>query len=76
MSEYCSQCSPFKDEQDWDIDLAKMALRLDNGRSESFICEGCNNRGIYKDEVGKIYLAKQKTNTIELVEVKFEDLIN
>jgi len=76
MSEYCSQCSPFKSEQDWDIDLFEIALNLDNGHSENFICEGCNNRAIYKDEAGKIYLAKQKSNELEFAEVKLEDLMN
>lgn len=47
MSDYCSQCSPFRDY--CDIDLFQIAIDLENGHSESFLCEGCNNRGLYMD---------------------------
>lgn len=74
MSEYCSQCSPFKEEQEWDIDLTQIALNLKNGRSESFICEGCNNRTLYKDERGLLYIGKKIDTEIKLFPVKLEEL--
>ena len=73
MSEYCSQCSPFTDE--YEIDLFKITIKLKNGRSESFFCEGCNNRGLYKDEIGKLYLAKKEKDEINLQPVNIEDLV-
>ena len=73
MAEYCSQCSPFENE--FDIDLFKTALKLKNGNSESFICEGCNNRAVYKDETGKVYLAKLVKGEIELQPVNIEELL-
>ena len=74
MAEYCSQCSPFKDTNDYDIDLIKLALKVKRGYSINFLCEGCNNRGIYKDENGLLYLAKLENNKIELYPVRIEDL--
>lgn len=56
MAEYCSQCSPFKNH--FDIDLFQIALKLNRGYSRGFICEGCSNRAIYKDEQGLVYLVK------------------
>jgi hypothetical protein len=73
MAEYCSQCSPFNNE--FDIDLFNIALNLEKGHSESFICEGCYNRGIYKDENGNLFLAKQEQIEIKLHPVKVEDLM-
>ena len=73
MSEYCSQCTPFKNR--FDIDLLKIALKLDNGRSVSFLCEGCNNRAVYRDDIGLLYLAKAVNGEIELVEVTVEGLM-
>ncbi len=29
MSEYCSQCSPFKEEQEWDLNLTQIAFILE-----------------------------------------------
>jgi hypothetical protein len=72
MSEFCSQCSP--NFHDWD--LFKLALDLDNQHSESFICEGCNIRGIYKDESGKLFLAKTINNNIELFPINLVDLLH
>ena len=43
MSEYCSKCSPF--ENDYDIDLAEIALKLDNERSVNIFCEGFSMLG-------------------------------
>lgn len=75
MSEYCSQCSPFKEMGEWDIDLFLIALVLKEGRSESFLCEGCNNRSLYKDEDGIFYLGKLINGEIKLFEVKIEELM-
>lgn len=73
MADYCSQCSPFKGK--FDIDLFKKALKLKRGHSVSFICEGCNNRAIYKDEKGLLYLAKLNRTEIELQPISIEQLI-
>ena len=73
MAEYCSQCSPFENE--FDFDLFKIALELKRGHSTNFLCEGCNNRGIYKDETGRVYLAKLAKNEIELQPINIEELI-
>ena len=43
MSEYCSKCSPFENE--YDIDLAEIALKLDNERSVNIFCEGFSMLG-------------------------------
>ena len=43
MSEYCSKCSSF--ENDYDIDLAEIALKLDNERSVNIFCEGFSMLG-------------------------------
>ena len=73
MAEYCSQCSPFENQHD--IGLFRIAIFLRRGRSKSFICEGCNNRAVYKDENGKVYLAKQIEGEIKLVEVGMHELL-
>ena len=71
MSEYCSRCSPL---DSWDYDLVKIALDLENGHSESFICEGCNIRAIYKDESGNLFLALKTRMQVELHPVNIEEL--
>jgi len=58
-----------------DIDLFDLALNLENGRSESFICEGCNNRAVYKDEEGFIYLAREINREIILIPVQISELM-
>lgn len=73
MAEFCSQCSPFGDQ--YDIDLFEIAMNLEPGYSEAFVCEGCNIRGVYKDEERKVYLAKEVNKEIELKEVLVETLI-
>jgi hypothetical protein len=60
MSEYCSQCSPFKSLGEYDFDLFKMAVKVKRCRSISFVCEGFNNRAIYKDENGNLFLVKKE----------------
>ena len=74
MSEYCSQCAPSLDMQDYDIDLIKLALKVKRGYSINFLCEGCNNRAIYKDETGLLYLGKLENKEIKLYPVKIEEL--
>jgi hypothetical protein len=73
MAEYCSMCSPFDGE--YDYDLYKQALSLETGRSTSFLCEGCNIRGVYKDEMRLIYLARMVDGEVLLKLVNIEDLI-
>ena len=72
MAEYCSQCTPFDVS---DIDLMEMAIELEKGHSKSFICEGCNNRGLFKDETGRLFLAKLSNGEVELHPVNLEELI-
>ncbi|CAN0176404.1 unnamed protein product [Ectocarpus fasciculatus] len=55
MAEFCSQCTPFEMA---DFELTKMAIHLERGHSHTFPCEGCANRAIYKDEEGRLWLAK------------------
>lgn len=74
MAEYCSQCSPFKEEGEFDFDLFKLALKVKRGHSLNFLCEGCNNRGIYKDEQGLIYLVKDENRELIFQHVNIEDL--
>jgi len=74
MAEYCSLCSPF--EGKCDIDLMKIALKLERGHSTNFLCEGCNVRAIYKDDSGLLYLAKEEGNEIKLEPIHIEDLIS
>ena len=57
------------------IDLIKIALKLKNGYSTSFLCEVCKNRAVYKVESGRIYLAKEINGEIELEETTIENLI-
>ena len=66
-------CSPFL--PDYDIDLAKIALKLKKGHSTNLICEGCNIRAVYKDESGRLYLAKDIEGNIELEETTIEKLM-
>lgn len=73
MAEYCSVCSPFNGE--FDINVFKLALRLENGRSESFLCEGCNLRGVYKDDLGNLFLARSEDKEIKLHPILIEDLM-
>jgi len=74
MAEYCSRCSPFENE--FDINLFRIALNLKKGYSETFLCEGCSNRGIYKDDTGRLYLAKSVEGEIVLKSINIEELLN
>ena len=73
MAEFCSQCSPFDNE--YDIDIFKIALKLKNGHSKNILCEGCNIRAVYKDEQGLIYLGKSEKGEIKLNPVTLEELM-
>ena len=73
MADFCSKCTLFKDQ--FDIDLYKIALNLERGHSESFICEGCNIRAIYKDETGRLYLGKDVEGSINMDETTIEALM-
>lgn|GEM_PF-1296490 len=72
MAEYCSQCSPYKAEHDHD--LLALALQLPAGHSTSFLCEGCANRAIYRDEEDRIYLAKQLGEELKCTEVNLVEI--
>lgn len=72
MAEFCSECTQFEYP---DIDLFRIALNLGPGRSESFICEGCNNRAVYKDYGGRLFLAKVEHGKIEFHPTIIEQLI-
>ena len=73
MAEYCSQCSPF--EKAKDIDLFTIALKLERGYSTSFLCEGCSNRAVYKDEEGLIYLVRFENNDYHYTQVNIVELM-
>ena len=70
MAEFCSKC-----DRDWlEINLHEIALNLKNGFSHSFLCEGCDRRGVYKDEHGAIYIAYEVQGEVELRPAKIEEL--
>jgi len=70
MAEFCSRCEPEYN----DLDLMEMALELEPGYSEQFICEGCGCRGIYKDDEGLLYLIFKEGKEVELRQVNIEDM--
>jgi len=72
MAEYCSQCSPYKAEHDHD--LLALALALTPGHTSSFLCEGCANRAIYRDEEDRIYLAKLVGEELKWTEVNLVEI--
>lgn len=72
MAEFCSRCDMF-DEPDYD--LFQIALSLEPGRSETFLCEGCNIRGVHKDESGGVYLVIDNNGEMEFERVEVETLI-
>lgn len=74
MADYCSQCTPFNKKREYDIDLFTIALELERGYSTSFLCEGCNNRALYKDEEGLLYLVKQENYDLKFYPVLLENL--
>jgi len=56
------------------IDLLEIALHLDNGRSKNIFCHSCDIRAVYKDESGRIYLAKMIDEEIQIRLVRIEEL--
>ena len=72
MAEYCSQCSPF--ENRCDFNLFKIATHLRKGQSKNFLCEGCNNRAVNKDEDGNFYLTKLEGKVINLHLINLDEL--
>jgi hypothetical protein len=58
-----------------DHDLFKIALSLEPGRSATFLCEGCDIRGVHKDEEGHIYLVRDVEGEMEFERVEVETLI-
>jgi hypothetical protein len=74
MPHFCSQCGN-RINKEADINLFLMAVSLQNGRSISFICEGCNNRAIFKDDNGNLYLAKYVNNEISLFPVNISEIV-
>jgi hypothetical protein len=73
-SEFCSICTPFQDI--FDYDLYKIALDLMKDHVGTFICEGCNVRGIYKDPSGSLFLGRMIHGKVEEFPVHLEDLLN
>jgi hypothetical protein len=65
---------PFKSLGEYDFDLFKMAIKVKRCRSISFICEGCNNRAVYKDENGNLHLVKKENGEMVFYPVNLEDL--
>ncbi len=63
MAEYCSQCSPFGEA---DYNLTKMAIQLKRGHSFNFLCEGCSNKAIYKDNEGQLWVYQIQQGSSEL----------
>ncbi len=70
MADFCSICEP----DFFDINLTEIALELDPGRSESFICEGCNLRAVFKNESNALYLGRLVDGELVLEPIHIEDL--
>ncbi len=70
-------CSKYNITGDYDIDLHKLALIVKivkEGHSINFLCSWCDNRAIYKDEEGRLYLAKSEKGKIKLHPINFGEL--
>jgi len=52
----------------------KIAINLRRGYSQSFLCEGCNIRGIYKDENGNLFLGRDVDGKIVEEPVNLDEL--
>ncbi len=74
MAEHCSKCSPYKAQGEHDYDLLALALDLSPGHSTTFLCEGCANRAIYRDEEDRIYLAKLVGEELKWTEVNLVEI--
>ena len=73
MAEFCSLCTIYEDEIDFD--LFQIALNLENGISEPILCEGCNIRAIYKDENGNLFVIKLIEKELIPKSISIEELI-
>ncbi len=73
MAEYCTQSTPFDVS---DIDLFKMTLTIKKGQVINFLCEGCSNRAIQKDESGNLYLLKLEQGELKPYPVTIDELMN
>lgn len=73
MAAFCSKCSPFDDQ--YDIDLLKIALSLEPGHSANIVCEGCNICMVYKDRSGNIFLGRGLNGTVQMHPVRIEELM-
>ena len=72
MAEFCSQCSPFENRSDYN--LYRIGKKLKKGRSFTFLCEGCNNRGLYKNETGDLFLLKMVDKEIKEQPININEL--
>jgi len=70
MAEFCSGCT----HKFFDINLAEIAIDLERGNSENFICEDCNRRCVYKDEIGRIFIGFEVDGELNLQPVFIENL--
>ena len=73
MTKICSLCTPSLVPPDYD--LFRISLNLERGRAFNLTCRVCNIRGIYKDDEGLIYLAKNEPEGIRLHLTTIEQLI-
>ena len=73
MADFCNFCNE-KYGLGVDIDLVEIAKCLDKGRSCNFLCEGCNRRTVYKDEIGVVYEGVEIDGVIELRFVDWVEL--
>lgn len=65
MAEFCSRCTPLI--RIPDILLPLERIKLKKGEQINFVCEGCNNRGMYKDEDGRTFLIKLIDKEFKLI---------
>ena len=73
MGNFCLHRCEFNSE--YGLNLFHIALNINNGQCETFICKHCNNRGIYKDLKGKVFVATREDDQIQLLPVDIEQLL-
>ena len=71
MAEYCSKCY-FRYGMKEDFDLPQIAYKLKRGYSQTFICEGCSIRGLYKDNEGLTYVYYLEEQNLTPIQESFE----
>lgn len=74
MAEYCSDCCSNYGMKA-DINIFRIALRLRRGQKIDFVCEGCENRGLLKDDRGKLFLLKQEGKDIVMHPTNLKNLL-